>query len=280
MNLLRVSLLILGITGMTVGNIGGADTKDAKEPSDAVKALAKKLQSNNQAERIKAANDLEKLGAEAKPALFELVAAYTDTNQQVRFAARDAIEKVDPKFLRLIKPLVEPVSSDSAGNMRKSLVKQIAGMSGDEARPFLPVMFHVATKPSGDAAIFSSIAKMAPDDPYVFNGLLYHSRNGDGPKRGQALAALAYVKCEQRAVLPMLLAVAQNVNETMPVRAGALKAIAVVGLGSNEAEKVAAALRGDKMTDVNSAAQYAARVIKEYREKNGASDVLKAPAKK
>lgn len=284
MNLLRVSL-IFGVLGMGVGDLVGADTKDTKEPSDAVKVLVKKLQSKNPADRIKAANDLEKLGGEAKPALFELVATYTDTNPPVRFAARDALEKVDPKFLGLIKPLVEPKSDDGDqlnANRRRALITQLSRLEGEEARPALPVLFYFATKPGvlTEMAIFTMIAKMAPDDPYVFNGLTYHARTGDGRVRGPAIAALADIKCEPRAILPMLITFAQNTKEPPPVRAAALKTLGVVGLGFTEPEQVAAAARGDRMQDVNQAAQTATQKLKDYREKNGAVSLLKPPAKK
>jgi HEAT repeat protein len=171
-----------------------AAQKPKQGPSDvpgnpAVAALAKALGSDNATDRIRAANELAKLGEAAKPAARALCFAATGDSQEVRLAALEALDKVQPALVQPITTLlVDPRNSYQAA-------QQIAAM-GESANPSVPVLiWHARQDVTNNAAVdIRALARIGPKDPEAVRAIIGYGQAAVGrhedSRKGSKTAAL------------------------------------------------------------------------------------------
>lgn len=165
------------------------DAGPANVPANAAVApLVAKLGNKDPTVRIKAANELAQLGAAARPAARALCSAAIDDSQEVRQAALEALEKVQPALAKPITTLV--VRDVFAGNS----ANQIENM-GEAASPAIPVLiWHAKQMPrapiEGGNSVWDiqALAKVGPTDPEAVRAILEYAQssitrtNGVRPK--------------------------------------------------------------------------------------------------
>jgi hypothetical protein len=155
--------------------------------------LVQGLKSGNAAERIRSANELGKLGAAAKPAVRALceVAAYDFG--ELRQAAVDALERIEPA---LAKPVATLLADESSRNCAVA-ARQMAKMGGS-ASPAVPVLvWHARRGKAFDVeADLDALATVGPRDPEAVRAIIAHARSPisggvlDASGRNERTAAL------------------------------------------------------------------------------------------
>lgn len=129
--------------------------------------LAKKLKSRDSADRIRAANELGKLGTNAAPAVSALVQALGDETPEARNAAADALGKVG-------KAAVAPVGKALADRDRQiAAARAIAGLGplAVEYTPAVIKLLRIDSLDSADAAKKALSAIGEPAMPHVIKAL-------------------------------------------------------------------------------------------------------------
>jgi HEAT repeat protein len=140
-----------------------ADTVHGQAPAE----LAKKLKSNERADRMLAANELGKLGAAAAPAANALATALGDEVPEVRNAAADALGKIG-------KAAVGPVRNALTDRDRQVAAARAAGQLGPLAADLVPAVIKCLRLDSREAndAVAKAIARIGePAMPHVIKGL-------------------------------------------------------------------------------------------------------------
>ena len=135
--------------------------------------LAQKLRSKERADRIRAANELGKLGAAAAPAANALASALGDEVPEVRNAAADALGKIG-------KPAVAHVRNALADSDRYAAAARAAGNLGPLAADLVPALIkclRVDGIEISDAVEKAIVSIGEPGLPHVIKGLEDHAIN-------------------------------------------------------------------------------------------------------
>jgi HEAT repeat protein len=149
-----------------------AQDKDKDDVSPDLAALIKGLRNKQSKIRIKAAEDIGKLGEEAAPAAKPLCNAMMDGSAKVATAALDSLEKVRPDLYKPLSTLV----LDSTPAKQLAAVKEI-GLMGEKANPAMKLLLaRLRTELSRprsynqrglsemSLAYFAAIRQIKPDD--------------------------------------------------------------------------------------------------------------------
>ena len=133
----------------------------------------KKLRSKETADRIRAANELGKLGSAAAPAANALAAALGDAVPEVRNAAADALGRIG-------KAAVGPVGKALADRDRQAAAARAAGQLGPAAADLVPAIvksLRAGGLETHEAAIEAIVRIGEPGLPHVIAGLQDHAIN-------------------------------------------------------------------------------------------------------
>lgn len=222
------------------------------------------------ADRMKAADDLRKLGEKAKSATGALCQALFDPSPQVQVTALDALKAVNPKVHAPVATLVAPLTEADflfmGSTDRPKAVAALAKL-GAEGRAALPVLlrYKVAiSKPGGwpqVPEVLAALVKVAPDDPAVATLLVQSlSRDDHGPARATAAVGLSYTKPTKKSVAALGQAV--RADPEPEVRLAAVNTLAAFGAEAKAAVKAVEAAKTDPDERVREAARKAAEKIK------------------
>jgi HEAT repeat protein len=136
--------------------------------------LVRRLRSENATDRIQAANELASLGEAARPAARALCEAATD--DQVRQAAIEALEKIQPALAKPITTLLV----DSQAHNCIAAAEKLAAM-GDSASPAIPVLiWHAKNAPirfpyrENLPLDIQALTKIGPTDPETVRAIIDH----------------------------------------------------------------------------------------------------------
>jgi hypothetical protein len=256
-------------------SVGPPDPKPApaSDPALDAKLVALTTQlakGKRPADRMKAADELLKLGSKAKSATPALCQAILDTSPQVRVTALDAMKAVNPDVHGPVATLAAPLTEadlllmESSG--RPEAVAALAKL-GKEGRPAVPVLIaykRSISRPGGwpyVAAVVDALATLAPDDPAVIavlvTGLL---KDGYAEARFSAANGLAATKPTKESVTA--LATSVRGDPELEVRLAAVKTLAVMGSDAKAALKSLEAAKTDPDARVREAARDAVEKVK------------------
>lgn len=224
----------------------------------------------NTADRIKAAEELLKLGTKAKASTGVLCQALFDPSPQVRLAALDALKSVNPAVYAPVATLVAPLTEadflfmGSSGRPQAVAALAKLGAEGRAAVPILIWYKQEISKPGGwpqVPAVMAALAVLAPDDPTVV-AVLVQSLSKDGLAEVRVVAAkgLARTKATKESVAA--LAVAARSDPEADVRLAAVTTLGAMGSDAKLALKVVEAAKTDPDMRVREAARNASSKIK------------------
>lgn len=224
------------------------------------------------ADRVKAADELAKLGEKAKAASGPLVNGLFDPATQVRLAALDALKKVNPTLHGPVAALVTPLTEfDFEGfNPRDRLphaaVAALAklGAEGKAAVPVLVFYKREISRPGGwpyVPAVVNLLAAMGDDEPVAVAALVQGlTKDADAGARLAAAQGLSRVKPTKEVVA--VLAAALRGDPEAEVRLAAVTALAKYGADAKAALKSIEAAKMDPDPRVREAARDAIDKIK------------------
>lgn len=241
--------LVASILGCSSGSLLGQAEKKAEKKADKpaekkidpkLEELAKALKAKNAADRVKAAEDIAKLGPDAAPITADLCKAMLDPSPKVNQAALEALEKVNAE---LYKPLVV-LAVDKVPTNHVKAIKTL-GLMGEDAAPVAPIVATYLKKTITDQKLgtfnrreivkecIETLGKIAPEDPINLATLigLAGPLGSDPDMRAYALVQLgnmAEAKEEfRKKVLPTLVS---GVNDgSQPIKLAAIEALAKLG---------------------------------------------------
>lgn len=244
---------------------------DAEAAEAEASALATQLaKGKTPADRMKAADDLRKLGSKAKSATGAICQALFDPSPQVQVTALDALKGVNPKVHAPVATLVAPLTEADflfmGSSDRPKAVAALAKLVAD-GQGALPVLlrYKVAiSKPGGwmqVPEVLAAIIKVAPDDPAVATLLAQSlARDEYGPARATAAVGLSYTKPTKLSVGALGQAVRGDPEPE--VRLAAVNTLAAFGAEAKAVEKIVEAAKTDPDMRVREAARKAAEKIK------------------
>ena len=260
---------IAAVTATAAGAVALKAEAEAAEAEATVLAgqLAK---AKTPADRMKAADDLRKLGTKAKTATGALCQALFDPSPQVQVTALDALKSVNPKVHGPVATLVAPLTDADflfmGSTERPKAVAALAKLGAD-GRGALPVLlrYKVAiSKPGGwpqVPEVLAAIIKVAPDDPAVATLLVQSlARDEYGAARATAAVGLSYTKPTKQSVAA--LGQTLRADREPEVRLAAVNTLAAFGTEAKAAEKVVEAAKTDPDERVREAARKAIEKIK------------------
>ncbi len=134
--------------------------------SDPLTVLVKELDSSDNAVRVHAAQELARMGESAKPAARALCSAATSDSKEVRQAAIEALEKVQPDLAKPVTTLLVDANNSYLA------AQQIAEM-GDSAAPAIPVVIWNFRHLNGDVVFdIEALAKIGPMDSEAVGAII------------------------------------------------------------------------------------------------------------
>ncbi len=140
-------------------------SEDQPKPGS-LAAMIRDLNKGESAARIRAAEQLGKMGEAAKPAARALCSAATDDSKEIRGAAIEALEKVEPS-------LAEPVTTLLVDGQNSYAAAQQIGRMGEKASPAIHVLIWNARHLTGPASIdIEALAKVGPTDPEAVRAII------------------------------------------------------------------------------------------------------------
>lgn len=222
------------------------------------------------ADRMKAADELLKMGTKAKTATGPLCRALFDPSTQVRVAALDALKQVNPDVYAPVAALVSPLSEADllfmGSSGRPEAVTALAQL-GAEGRAAVPVLVWYKTQISQPGgwpqvpAVVDTLAALAPDDPAVAALLVQGlSKDGFAAARLSAAKGLAKTKASKESVAA--LAAAVRGDPVAEVRLVAVNALGAFGADAKAALKAIEAAKMDPDQRVREAARAAIEKVK------------------
>lgn len=258
----------------TVGPGGDKPMPPADPATNAkVAALVTQLaKGKTAADRVKAADELAKLGEKAKAASAPLVNGLFDPSTQVRLTALDALKKVNPTLHGPVVALVTPLTEfDFVGfNPRDRLphaaVAALAklGAEGKAAVPVLVFYKREISRPGGwpyVPAVVNLLAALGADEPVAVAALVQGlTKDADAGARLAAAQGLSRVKPTKEVVA--VLAAALRGDPESEVRLAAVTALAKYGADAKAALKSIEAAKMDPDPRVREAARDALDKIK------------------
>ncbi len=102
-------------------------TTSAAEPAEEVVKLAAQLKDPNEAVRLNAVKELEKLKEKARPVSSAIVEATMDSATGVREAAAGCLEKVDPKIYKQVVAVLYDINSKA----KHEAIRELAALGAD-----------------------------------------------------------------------------------------------------------------------------------------------------
>jgi HEAT repeat protein len=163
--------------------------------------LVRDLKSERSADRIRAAEQLGKLKEEAKPAARALCEAATASEESVRQAALEALEKVHPRLYKPVSTLL--VDNDAGNHLQAALDIKGMGEDGRAATPVVHAHLRRYRRP-GDEGMFwrgggelilgdmAALRAIAPDEPNTVKVMIeLTTYEGQLYQGGQVRAAAA-----------------------------------------------------------------------------------------
>jgi HEAT repeat protein len=231
----------------------GPDREDATDSSLA--PLVKSLQSRKTAERLKACEELGRLGSKAKAASRALCEALLDANPQVRLGAAAALETVNPAIHRLV---VTVLVDENLFN-RAEAVRKI-GKLGPEGKPAVPVLVYFKTQVQDATVVVEALAAIATSEkPVTLQFALWLATDREPSVR--IAIARALPRMEGRKEKVAALGLALQGDRHIPVRVAAANALGELGSEAQEAVKVLSAAKTDPSAQVREAAANALEKI-------------------
>ena len=223
-----------------------------------------------QADRVRAADDLRRMGRRAKGATAALCNALFDPATPVKLAALDALKAVNPPVYGPVATLVAPLTEadllfiGSSGRAEAVAALAKLGADGRAAVPILLWYKPQISKPGGwpqVPEVLDALAALAPDEPAVAALLVQSlSKDGYGAARLSAARGLAGVKPTKEAVAALTTAVRGDPEPD--VRLAAVKTLGKFGAEAKAALKVLEGARSDPDQRVREAARDALDKIK------------------
>jgi HEAT repeat protein len=181
--------------------------------------LVRELRSDRPANRIRAAEELSRMKEKARPAARAICEAATDTDESVRQAALEALEKVQPALYEPVLTLMV-----DGGRNNQARAARIIEQMGEDGKPATPVLLaHLRLHPA--VADIKALRVVASDDPATAVLLLeLMTYGGQRPSdegwqiRNAATAALRDVAKSQpsqrREIVKSLVAAIRNAQTT------------------------------------------------------------------
>lgn len=227
----------------------------------AIEALMTKLKSKKNDERVKAAQDLGKLGADAGPAARLLCeTALGDIIPEVRQAALAALAKVRPDLGPHVAVLLTTKDLQKSLEAAKSI-----GKIGREAAPAVPALtlgmrtFDTSRKENDPAVVIAcvdALAEVAPNEKDVIGQVgqtaALHKETDARVAGVRCVGKLGAAHAELRRDAVKYLAITMRDSQSA-VRAASLQAAAGLGADAKTLLRTAAALEKDDNEDVRRA---------------------------
>lgn len=142
-----------------------------EQPSDPLQGLIKQLRGRDAVAKVKAAQELAKMGEQAQPASKALCEAVLDKSSKVAIAAMESLEKVNPEIHKPLSTLI--LDQDYRNQVQAA--KELGSM-GDKAEAAVPVLIDrlrkEMAKDSSEVffdelarACFGALQQIGPEDP-------------------------------------------------------------------------------------------------------------------
>jgi len=241
------------------------------EDSSELKAYLRALKSGSNAEQIRAAQDIAKLGAAAAgPAVPALCEAIADNNSKVAAAALEALEKVDAKLHKLLTALL----FDGSEKKRSDAMQDISQLENVEVT--VPVLIaNVRNRIAKDndrngipgdlVRAIDALQSIAPKNPSYLKLLVDASGPGNprNKNRNYVIKALGDLAAENEKSIPTIkrALAASLVDRSKDTRVAALEAIGKIGLPAKDLAATVKKLKFDGEADVRDAASAALEKI-------------------
>jgi HEAT repeat protein len=247
----------------------GVAAARGREASEKLKPLINDLKSRRQDARLKALNEISKLGEEGKAAGEEVVEALLDPSATISQAAADCLEKIDPRLQKLVVTLL----IDQNVQQRGQALQEIDRM-GTDAQAALPVLLAgyqasgivstavVRGRATSRRAVYSldallhAMCSVAPEDTRVIQAVLDTIKHQPTVASGLRFSAIDLglrLKIDAKKMVPALII---SLNDPY-CRVKAIDKLAGFGDEASEAIPLLTKLKLDPVKEVREAAKEA-----------------------
>jgi HEAT repeat protein len=184
------------------------------------------------AERVSACKALGELGAKGKAASRDLCSALMDSSRQVRLAAADALEKVNPAVAKLAITIL----IDNNYNARLKAVQRVADLKA-EGNPAVPVLLHFKQQSHDGGAIVSALVAVAPEEKQIASLLTTWLVRDTDPGVRLAVARLLPQMEDGKAGIPALI-IALKADQSEAVQIAVARTLGEFGRDAKDAVPV------------------------------------------
>jgi hypothetical protein len=238
-----------------------ADDPPKIEDKELAKLVADIKQKPSTKEKLEAIRKIQEIGPKAKEASYTLCNTLaTHRNEQLRLAAAEALERVNPELAKL----VVPACTDGAEKVRIDYIQRIEQM-GPQAHDAKPVLLARLLK-SNDGygeyvACVVALSATCPADKDVYDLLLRTTQHRREYVRATAVIRLPKMEVEDHAKGVKAVATVLRADTSAENRVAAAKSLGEYGREARSAIDQLRLARGDKVAEVRETADAAIKQI-------------------